>query len=175
MALSAKRRQFALEYVRCWNASESARRAGYSATTARVTGHRLMRDDEVKQEIARLVSESVMTADEALVRLGEQARATYADYINADGNIDMARLVADGKAHLIKGIKPTRYGDEIQFHDAQAALFLIAKAYGIGGPTGTADDPTVNVTLSLDEWRDEQKRRRAQAAETESLFPNGQS
>lgn len=72
-----------------------------------------------------------MSADEALVRLAEQARAEYSNYLTRAGTVDVDRMVADGKAHLIKAIKETRFARNIEFHDAQAALVQIAKINGL--------------------------------------------
>lgn len=170
MALTDKRQAFVNEYVRDWNGRAAAVRAGYSENGAAVTAHRLLEDAEVQGEIKRRVDETAMSTDETLVRLAEQARAAYAPYITAEGGVDLEQLVSDGKAHLIRKVKPTRYGTEIEFVDAQAALFTLARAHGLLGPKGTSDDPTVNVTMSLDEWRARTEARRAQAAETEALF-----
>src|SRR5690606_12450797 len=68
-----------------------------------------------------------MSADEVLVRLAEQARSAHGAYLSETGGIDMARLLADGKGHLVKGIKQTAYGRNIEFYDAQAALVHIGK------------------------------------------------
>jgi hypothetical protein len=67
-----------------------------------------------------------MSANEVLDRLAEQARAAYSAYLTVDG-VDLQRMVDDGKAHLIKGIKDTQYGRVIEFHDAQTALVTIGK------------------------------------------------
>jgi hypothetical protein len=40
-------------------------------------------------------------------------------------------LLRDNKGHLVKGIKHTRYGDDIEFYDAQAALVHIGKHLGL--------------------------------------------
>ena len=60
MKLSARRTKFVEEYCLNPNASASARRAGYAISGARVTGHRLLTNDNVnaaialkKQELAR--------------------------------------------------------------------------------------------------------------------------
>lgn len=40
-------------------------------------------------------------------------------------------LIADGKGHLIKGVKETQFGRNIEFYDAQSALGLLAKHHGL--------------------------------------------
>jgi len=74
-----------------------------------------------------------MGADEVLTRLAQQARAEYADYLRPDGTVDLARMLADGKGHLIKGTKwDNRSGKlTVEFYDAQAALVHLGKHLGI--------------------------------------------
>lgn len=131
MGLTAKQQVFINEYLTCWNASEAARRAGYSERSARKLGAELLTKPDVRTEIDARLAEMTMTADEALVRLAEQARSAYAGYIQDDGSVDLAAMKRDGKMHLVKGIKRTRHGDVIEFHDAQAALFKIAGVHGL--------------------------------------------
>lgn len=127
MALNDKQRVFVEEYLTCWNATEAARRAGYSELTARSQGQRLLTNVDIDAAIKARLAAKVMTADEVLVRLSEQARGVQSAYILPEGVVNMRQLVADGKAHLIKGIKETKYGKDIEFYDAQAALVHIGK------------------------------------------------
>lgn len=52
--LKNKRKAFAAEYVKDWNATQAAVRAGYSTRTAYSQGQRLLKDVEVRAEIDRL-------------------------------------------------------------------------------------------------------------------------
>lgn len=131
MGLTSKQQAFVEYYLQCWNASEAARQAGYSERTAGAAGVRLLKDVNIAAEISTRLAVMTMGADEALVRLAEQARAAYASYIQADGRVDLAGLKRAGKMHLIKGIKPGKFGDTIEFADAQAALFKIAQVHGL--------------------------------------------
>ena len=145
MALTAKQQVFIAEYLKCWNASEAARRAGYTGD-ANTVGPRLLANVGVSEEVDRRKAEIIMSSDEVMARLTEQGRAAYSTYFTPDGSVNLAQLVADGKGHLIKKIKPTREGLEVEFYDAQAALALLAKANGLdrieltgrnGGPIQT--------------------------------------
>ncbi len=145
MALTAKQQVFIAEYLKCWNASEAARRAGYTGD-ANTVGPRLLANVGVSEEVERRKAEIIMSADEVMARLTEQGRAAYSDYFTADGAVDLGKLIGDSKGHLIKKIKPTKEGIEIEFYDAQAALALLAKANGLdrievtgrnGGPIQT--------------------------------------
>lgn len=129
VALSPKHRKFCEEYLKLWNATD-AYQAAYpksSRDSARRDGSRLLTNADIAEEIQRRIAERTMTADEVLVRLAEQARSDYSAYLMSDGTVDLPRLLADGKGHLIKGIKETQYGRNIEFYDGQAALVHIGK------------------------------------------------
>lgn len=156
MALSAKQQVFVEEYLITWNASEAARRAGYSEKTAGAIGHENLTKPEIAEEIARRVSDKAMTADEVLIRLAEQARSEQSRYLTSEG-INLEMLIADGRAHLVKGIKETKYGREIEFYDAQAALVHIGKHHKLFTDniehSGSVDLIVKGyVTVTPDDW-----------------------
>lgn len=171
MGLTIKQRLFVEYYVRCWNASEAARQAGYSVQTARSIGQALLTKPDIAAEIQRIVAEKVMTPDETKTRLAEQARAGYAEYIRDDGTVDIAAMRRDGKMHLIKGTKVVRGQLVVEFHDAQAALFKIAAVHGL---------PVERLEVAQVEDAREQIRRRVDrlaerigaSGNTESVGPD---
>lgn len=56
--ISARRRElFIEEYLRTLNATQSAIKAGYSERSARTTGHRLLKNDDIKAEIDKAMSQ----------------------------------------------------------------------------------------------------------------------
>jgi phage terminase small subunit len=129
VALSVKQRIFIDEYLRDGNATRAAERAGYQgdANTLAVTGSRLLRNAKVDEAIQIRFKENAMGPNEVLQRMAEQARAAYSAYLMPEGYVDLPRLLADGKGHLIKGIKETAHGRQIEFYDAQTALVHIGK------------------------------------------------
>jgi phage terminase small subunit len=129
--MKKKQRVFVEEYLQCWNASEAARRAGYNPKAAPFTSHRMLKNVNVAAAIRERLEEKRINADEVLVRLTEQARSEQTKYMLPDGSIDLARLLAEGKGHLIKSIKENKYGKQIEFHDAQAALALLGKFHSL--------------------------------------------
>ncbi len=141
MALTNKRRVFIEEYLKCWNASEAARRAGYAH---RQQGPLLLSNNVIKAEIEKRIAELAMSADEVVSRLGEHARGEWSEYLDEFGSLKIKDLIADGKGHLIKGIKQTQWGRLVEFYDSQAALVHLGKTHGvfidrkeISGPGGT--------------------------------------
>jgi phage terminase small subunit len=126
--LTKKRRAFVEEYLRCWNATEAARRAGYSDRTARSQGQRLLTYVDIQDLVKARLAEKAMSADEVLTRLASMARAEYTDYLREDGTVDLDAMLKDGKGHLIKGTKWDRQGNlVVEFYDAHAALVDIGK------------------------------------------------
>jgi phage terminase small subunit len=127
--LSAKHRAFVDAYLQLWNATEAYSRVYPKASreTARRNGSLLLTNTDIDAEINARLAERAMSADEVLDRLSEQARAAYSQYLTARGTVDLERLIADGKAHLIKRIKHTQFGVNVEFYDAHAARELLGK------------------------------------------------
>jgi phage terminase small subunit len=131
MGLTGKQRQFVEHYLQCFNAAEAARRAGYSARTANQQGARLLTNVGIAAEIKARFDQLAMSSDESMMRLTEQARALYADYIQADGSVDLDGMKRDSRMHLVKSVKVTQWGTNVEFHDAQAALFRVLQIRGL--------------------------------------------
>jgi hypothetical protein len=78
--LTRKQRVFVAEYLKCWNASEAARRAGYSVKTAYAIGSALLRNTEIKAAIDAAVEQIQMSANEALIRNTQVGRGDLGDF-----------------------------------------------------------------------------------------------
>ena len=81
MALSEKQRVFCEHYAACRNATESAKRAGYSAKTAYSQGQRLLKKAEIQAYIDRVFEEAgthrkdrIATLEEVLEYLSKTMR-----------------------------------------------------------------------------------------------------
>ena len=135
MALTAKRRVFVEEYLKCWNGVEAARRANYAHPNSQAG--RLLSNVVIREHIQRRLAQKALDADEVLSRLGEQARGEWTDYIVVDGAtreacLDLRRMKEDGRLHLLKSITSgSRSGTKVEGYDAQAALSLIGKNLGL--------------------------------------------
>lgn len=121
--LTAKRRRFVEAYLTTWNATEAARQAGYSYPGK--VGPRLTKTPAVEQAIRARIEAVAMGADEVLMRLAQQARASIGDYLDETGEIDWLKVKRDG--HLIKSAARNSRGDRIELYDAQAALVHIGR------------------------------------------------
>lgn len=129
--MRARWRLFVEEYLTCWNATEAAARAGYSARSAATQGARLLATPEIQAALTARLDEKAMSADEVIARLTEQARASIADFITrqADGTWELQLPVE--KAHLVKTFTPMLGGGKVELYDAQAALIQLGKMHGL--------------------------------------------
>lgn len=131
---SAKRQVFIEEYLKCWNATEAARRAGYKWPRRRATC--LLDHPQVQEALQRRIDELAMDANEVLLRLAEHARGDLGEFleIQPDGSarIDFRRAREAGKLHLLKRFSQSKqYGTQIELYDAQSALQLLGKHLGL--------------------------------------------
>jgi phage terminase small subunit len=167
--LTDKQQVFILEYCQCFNASEAARRAGYSVKSAYGAGYLLLRNREVRVAIDAKMQEKAMAADEVLARLSEQARGSQFHFIrvNDDGQIewDFSDPEAKDHMHLIKTIRTKRKhvfvgkGEEgtdwehewveVELYSAQTALEILAKHHKL-----LTERLDVNTTLHVDGLED---------------------
>lgn len=133
MAPSNKRLVFTQEYLKDFNATKAAIRAGYSPKTAYSQGQRLLKNVEIQEAITERLDTLTMTAEEVLVRLGEQARSDVSDFIDATSKrvflLNMDRVMEKG--HLIRKIRYTKDGPEIELYNSQQALELVGKHHGL--------------------------------------------
>ena len=132
MALTPKQQLFVTEYLDCLNAAEAARRAGYSEQTARQQGQRLLTNVDIAAAISAQMSERIMGADEAAMRLSEHARGSIRGFIATDehGAPNGFSVADDRPLHLVKKVSVTDKGWTFELHDAQAALISVLKLHG---------------------------------------------
>lgn len=141
---------FAEHYLQCWNKTEAARRAGYSAKSAYNQGYRLMKNDEISAYLRERLESLQMSADEVLVRLSNQARGNMGDFLQVSekGAIRIDWKKAEPNLHLVKKFvqKPTEHGMQIEFelYDAQAALVQLGRFHKL-----------FTDRVEVKDWRDE--------------------
>ncbi len=141
--LTPKQSQFIDEYLSCFNASEAARRAGYSPKTAQEQSSRLLSNAIIRAAIEARLRESAMSADEVLARLASQARldgfSALEVYLHVDidpdtgeqrWRYDFDAAKADGRLQLLIDYARSGRGETTKLLvDTQtAALDKLAKA-----------------------------------------------
>lgn len=135
--MNDRQRVFVEEYLKCWNSSEAARRAGYNGKS-NVQGPRLLADDSIKAAIQARLAEIKMSADEVLTRLANMGRSNIADFAHVGSDRDLAELGDNGQVvrKFRRRITRTQAGGEyeeieLELYDAQAALVQLGKAHGL--------------------------------------------
>lgn len=156
-----------------FNATEAARLAKYKGNgrTLASVGWENLRKPEIAEEIKKRLQNKAMGSDETLVRLGEHARADYKPYLNKDGEVDMKSLLDDDKGHLIKGIKKTKYGNQVEFYSSQSALALIAKHHGL--LVDKVEQRNTNIEIDFNSLNDDQVKRLANGEDATKILAEG--
>ena len=161
---SKKERVWLAEYLKTFNATEAARRAGYNHPD--VLGSR--KKKKFAKEIAEALTEKALSAEQALARMAEIATFDPSPYVvqrEGQAYLDANKMIADGYGYLIREAYTTRDGPRIQIADQDWALGTILSHHQKAG-----SGPQEHVVMSLDEWKEEAERRRSDVAETMSLF-----
>ena len=142
--------KFVNEYVRCLNATESARRAGYTGAPW-VIGPRLLGNVRVRKLVEKEMAKEIMQPKEILKRLSAQANANLLPFIRItdDGKteFDFSHPESKDHFHIIKKLKTKRKREvvgkgedavewehewiEVELHDSQAALEKMARHWAL--------------------------------------------
>ncbi len=159
VALKGKQLPFALAYLKNgFNGTKAAREAGYKGSDAVLAqiAYENLRKPEIVAFIKSQMSEMVMSAEEALVRLSMTARGDLGEF----ANMSESELVNHPQSHLLHTIKrrtiPQKNAEpivelEIKLYDAQAAQIQILRQHALaeGRPTEIVK---LYETVSPDDW-----------------------
>ena len=133
--MTPKQRAFVFEYLKDFCASKAAIRAGYAPKWAGTNCDKLLKNTKISAAIDEEFEKRAMSAHEVLSRMTDIARGSAEDYLVIDDygyvGINLEQMKADGKLHLIKKYKPTKFGSDIELYDAQAALVQMGKQHGL--------------------------------------------
>lgn len=177
--LSSKQRVFVDEYLKCFNASEAARRAGYSGAHLHTNASKLLQITTIKDEISARLQASHMSADEALMRVSDEGRGDIGDLVDDNGLIDLRVAREKGMTKLIRKIKQKTIthigktdsdGDteiteiEFEMYDAQKAKDMILRVHGCYVEK-TETTGTLTIAFSADDLA--AASARVKACETE--------
>lgn len=175
MALTGKQAAFVEAYLVHRNKTQAAKDAGYDGDywTLAAIGYENFKKPQIAEAISQRISESCMTADEVLERLGDQARGDVKEFFGTqeDGTpfFDYRGALKLGKTHLIKKMKTkkktyTQKGDrdtfvaetevEFELYDAQSALVQIGRHHGLFVDktelTGKGGAPLLDIDKLID-------------------------
>lgn len=157
--LTAKQRRFVEEYCVDFNATQAAIRAGYAERSAKEIGSENLTKPNISDAIKARLNELSMTPEEAIKRLTDMARGSFAPFLTISENgkisVDLNSPEARKNWHLIKKVKQvTRKGAEeggevvsleIELHDTKDALKTILEAHKKIGDNG--DNLDIEITI----------------------------
>lgn len=164
MALTAKQERFVAEYLIDLNATQAAKRAGYSEKTANEQGSRLLANAKVAAAVAEAQAKrskrTNLTQD---MVVSELARLGFYDIRKAvrwgaapvrgdeDELIYPVEMVAsedmdDDTAAAVSEVSLTAQGVKIKMADKRAALEALLKH--LGGVTDQSDAPALNINIT---------------------------
>lgn len=101
MSLTKKQRLFISEYLKCFNATQSAIVAGYSPKTAYSAGSRLLKEPYIKDCIDDRLSELEKVLPEQVSSRVECRRSTYVYLIKADNGLIKIGIASDVNGRFI--------------------------------------------------------------------------
>ena len=131
LALTAREQRFIDEYVLCPNGAKAARRAGYSARTARQIATENLTKPYIRAEINRRLEAAHASANAALAFLSEQMRGDIGDFLDISGTYTALNLSkGQSPTRLVRKWRQTKQGQSIELYDAQAAAVHILKVAG---------------------------------------------
>lgn len=130
--LTDKQRRFVEEYVRDFNATQAAIRAGYSANTAYQIGSENLRKPQIKEQLAERFRAMAMEADEVVALITDTARASMRTFVEVDEKgrfkTDFTSEEALEAFRHVKKLSFDQYGQpKIELHDAQAARVQLGR------------------------------------------------
>ncbi len=163
--LTNKQRALVEQYLTCWNASEAARLAGYSAKSAYSIGSENLRKPEIRRAIDERLKTYQMGADEVIARLSALAAADMADFLTPSGRglrLDLKRARELGKLQVIRKYTKTDKGTSIELYDAKDALVQLGRYHGLFTDKFSGEIET----LSSEEIEQRRKERWEKSAPT---------
>lgn len=133
-----KQRLFIESYLRCLNATQAAREAGYKgdANQLGVTGYQNLRKSNIRDEIQRRLKERHLTSEDVLARLAMWSEANLDPFLTQDGEIDFTTPQAQAHIQYLKKARTkkgfTKSGEpweeiEVELHDAKDATIQIGR------------------------------------------------
>jgi phage terminase small subunit len=157
--LTDKQRVFVEQYLTCWNASEAARRAGYSEKSAGSIGFENMKKPEIRAVIDQRLTDYQMGADEVIARLSALATADMADFLVPSGRgvrIDLKRAKTLGKLHVIRKYTKTDTGTTLELYDVKDALVQLGRHHALFTDNIAGNLNVARRNKSADEMSDDE-------------------
>jgi len=146
MALTPKQRRFVAEYLIDLNATEAAKRCGYSERSARTQGARMLAHDDILTAVTesqeRQLGRADLTAARVLEELRRLAFADLRQFFDSAGNLKPLSALTAEQGSQLAGVevikKNAEAGDghidtvhKIKLWDKTRSLEMLCKRFGL--------------------------------------------
>lgn len=138
MALTEKQKRFVAEYLVDLNATEAAKRAGYSEKTAYSIGFENLKKPEIQDAIQAAMDarseRTGITQDMVIRELAAIGFSKATDYVRIQDGIVLIKDtdgLTDAQKTAISSIEDGKYGVKIRLHDKVRALEKIGEHLGM--------------------------------------------
>jgi phage terminase small subunit len=143
--LTGKQRAFVREYVKDFNGTQAAIRAGYSPKSANVIAAENLAKPSIQAELSSILNKAeasaILTYEQACEILTRKAMGTLADYRTANGAIDEEAL-RTRNPEAVQSVDMFQLGDgdvpatitKLRLCDSIRAVELLAKLRGWNAP-----------------------------------------
>lgn len=152
---TVKTLKFAQYYLETGSPLEAARRAGFKASSEAalsLLGNRLLEREDVSLYVVQHLK-ALISSEEAGSILSDIARGDISVFMKfkpeGGWDWDFSTPQAQANMHLIRAIKATKHGYEIQFYDKLQALALIAKYTGLDDPKSASRRAVERLLVQL--------------------------
>ncbi len=159
--LSAKRKRFCEEYVKCLDGNKAAILAGYSKKTARNKASNLLTMPKVASYLKQLqdgiAKRNEITIDELIRDLAEIKNLDVADLYDIDGlPVDISQLPASF-TRCIQEVTETNTATKIKVYSKLEAIEKLAKHLGFYEKDNKQSkaEMSINITVDSQETKDE--------------------
>ena len=137
------------------NGTDAARIAGYACPLEQASDN--LTKPAIQAAIAAKLDSASLNADEVLARLSDIASGDFSPYVKivrGKPSVDLQAMIDAGHGHLIKAIKQTKFGVNIEFHDPVAALDKLGRYHAlfierseVSGPSGGPIPVDIETTI----------------------------
>jgi hypothetical protein len=138
------------------NAAEAARQVGYAWPEK--LGPRLVAKSSVQAAIKARVKTAAISANEVLARLSDIASINILDFIevreNGEWDVCLKLVKRRGKGHLIRKMKKSDFGTELELRDSLAALIKLGEYHGLWDREKPPEISLVELAKRLKERHD---------------------
>lgn len=144
-ALNDRQEKFCREYLIDYNATQAAKRSGYSAKTAGSIGERLLKNVEIQKRIEKMkakdAAKSEITRERIIAEYAKLAFGDVRNVFNEDGSVKPITELDDTTAAMLTGFDMEKKGllgmdvtKKIKLSDRRAALDSLCKVLGYNAP-----------------------------------------